>query len=283
LVLTNTPASQIAYLPDTDELSVVKPDGIYYIDVRQKQLVLKQEAFWMPEDNIKTVSMSCRKVFGSKGRSRLRTSVTPFFIIDMQNRRRTEFSIPSVNPNNVIDGAVFARDDSFLVVSDGRHVFKVADDGKTITCLTKKYEGQEGKIGQRNTGSMHIDVSTDGEYIAFSTKRAAYVMRADGSGLTKVIDCEGSGWIFGLKLGPDNKRMFLVLLGQRNGSVETGVYSAETNGTHTALLDNEFPYSQVGVSTDGSRIAFEGGPRTCRVLFVMNADGTQKKRVFPLR
>jgi Tol biopolymer transport system component len=151
-------------------------------------------------------------------------------------------------------------------------IFVVNADGSELRNLT-------GKAG----GGVPA-WSPDGRQIAFSRdigfNPKLYVMNADGSGQRRVtkdpIDVWGASW------SPDGQRLTFASGVQGIGNV--WVYVVNVDGSSQQQLTRDWGQDPVW-SPDGQRIAFmnyrderpSGGLRWQKVMYVMNADGSERQ------
>src|SRR3990170_7990894 len=123
--------------------------------------------------------------------------------------------------------------------------------------------------------------SADGSRIAFTTSRegtwAVYVMDADGSNPRNVsspLDQEpGLNWPTGWS--PDGR----VVFNHPTGDGQLQAYTVKPDGTELGLLFGRTGDPSPEWSPDGSKVAFIRDTETGSSLFVMNADGSNIRRL----
>lgn len=141
--------------------------------------------------------------------------------------------------------------------------------------------------------------SQDGEYITFQSTRDGrtcdqqYVIKADGTGLTRVSDGRGKttcGWFFpggerlffasttahdeGCPVRPDPSKGYVWPLDRYD------IYTANRDGSDMKRLTNYDVYTAEGIlSPDGSKIVFTSMKDGDLEIYTMNADGTDVRRL----
>jgi Tol biopolymer transport system component len=151
-------------------------------------------------------------------------------------------------------------------------IFVVNADGSGLRNLTG------------NAGGNFPVWSPDGRQIAFSRDNGStpnlYVMNADGSGQRRVTQEPIPVW--GASWSPDGRRLTFA-----SGVVGIGnvwVYVVNVDGSGQQQLTRDWGQDPVW-SPDGQRIAFmsyrnerpSGGQRWQKVMYVMNADGSERR------
>jgi TolB protein len=167
--------------------------------------------------------------------------------------------------------------------------------GQCVVCHTEIFVVNADGSGQRNlTGKLGGEAPTwspDGQTIAFSTTRDnpnipnLYVMNADGSGQRRVTQGAAGAW--GSSWSPDGRRLaFESVVG--GSGYNTDIYVVNVDGSGQQQLTRQPLQEQVPAwSPDGRRIAFEsyrderplGGRRWQRLMQVMNADGSEQRKL----
>ena len=121
--------------------------------------------------------------------------------------------------------------------------------------------------------------SPDGKYIAFETTRegpySIYVMNADGTNQHNVAFGPDASSIYLFGWSPDG---LVVFMRRGSGSV-LSAYTVKPDGTDPRLLFGREGDHSPRWSPDGSRIAFIRETETGWVLHVMNADGSNVRRL----
>ncbi len=153
-------------------------------------------------------------------------------------------------------------------------------DGSGLTLLTE------------DIPATALEWSPDGARIAFPSRiltpsGGIYVINADGSGLTRLINIPGlhfaSAW------SPDGKRIAFIsdqlvtgMPGQEGGIKEQfyDIYAINTDGSGLTPLTNQLAHTEreglsFAWSHDGSRIAAQGVRGFNADIYVMNADGSE--------
>lgn len=141
--------------------------------------------------------------------------------------------------------------------------------------------------------------SQDGEYITFQSTRDGrscdqqYVIKADGTGLTRVSDGRGKttcGWFFpggerlffasttahdeGCPVRPDPSKGYVWPLDRYD------IYTANRDGSDMRRLTNYDVYTAEGIlSPDGSKIVFTSMKDGDLEIYTMNADGSDVRRL----
>jgi Tol biopolymer transport system component len=141
--------------------------------------------------------------------------------------------------------------------------------------------------------------SQDGEYITFQSTRDGrtcdqqYVIKADGTGLTRVSDGRGKttcGWFFpggerlffasttahdeGCPVRPDPSKGYVWPLDRYD------IYTANRDGSDMKRLTNYDVYTAEGIlSPDGSKIVFTSMKDGDLEIYTMNADGSDVRRL----
>lgn len=141
--------------------------------------------------------------------------------------------------------------------------------------------------------------SQDGEYITFQSTRDGrtcdqqYVIKADGTGLTRVSDGRGKttcGWFFpggerlffasttahdeGCPVRPDPSKGYVWPLDRYD------IYTANRDGSGMQRLTNYDVYTAEGIlSPDGSKIVFTSLKDGDLEIYTMNADGSDVRRL----
>jgi len=139
---------------------------------------------------------------------------------------------------------------------------------------------------QPHTGGLFPAWSPDGKLIAFSGLRSAggrvdtiQLMRPDGSGLVDLdVPGEGAAW------SPDGSRL---AFGSHPGDGNWAVWTMRRDGSDLRHLTHPVLRPPAGAhgdypadwSPDGSRILFSSEAHGDRELFVINADGTGRRRI----
>ena len=139
---------------------------------------------------------------------------------------------------------------------------------------------------QPHTGGLFPAWSPDGRLIAFSGLRSAggrvdtiQLMRPDGSGLVDLdVPGEGAAW------SPDGSRL---AFGSHPGDGNWAVWTMRRDGSDLRHLTHPVLRPPAGAhgdypadwSPDGSRILFSSEAHGDRELFVINADGTGRRRI----
>ena len=147
------------------------------------------------------------------------------------------------------------------------------------------------------------DVAPDGSFVAFQRCRTScgiYVVRSDGTGLRRIDRARGCGAgrtpprcddDIGPAISPDGTRVaYTRQFGRvRRGEIaHTGIYTARLDGSDLRRVTLPPSYSAEDVepqwSPDGRRIVFVRhdvtlAPRGRQAVFVVNADGTDLRRI----
>jgi len=139
---------------------------------------------------------------------------------------------------------------------------------------------------QPHTGGLFPAWSPDGKLIAFSGLRSAggpvdtiQLMRPDGSGLVD-LDVPGAGAAW----SPDGQS---IAFGSHPGDGNWAVWTMRRDGTDLRHLTHPVLRPPAGAhgdypadwSPDGSRILFSSEANGDRELFVINTDGTGRRRI----
>ncbi len=115
--------------------------------------------------------------------------------------------------------------------------------------------------------------------IAFARLDGVYVMRADGSGVRPLRRGGVASGAYGLAWSPDGSRLAFV--------AESAIWVMDVDGSDLVRLvaaggaPGEAPgwLASPTWAPDGRRIAFTAGRRYGRDIWVMNADGSDKRRL----
>jgi len=141
--------------------------------------------------------------------------------------------------------------------------------------------------------------SADGKWITFQSSRDGrpcdqqYVMKADGSQITRISDGRGKttcGWFF-----PDGKRLFFGSSTAHDSACppkpdpskgyvwpldKYDIYTVNKDGSHFKRLTNYNVYTAEGVlSPDGKKIVFTSLKDGDLDIYTMNVDGTDVKQL----
>ena len=159
---------------------------------------------------------------------------------------------------------------------------KAGGFGITLTCLAASlffFLVADTASGQQNNAIFYQELSwsPDGSRISFSSNEGGtfnvYVMRADGSHLTKLTNTGANVWT---SWSPDSKRIAFT---SKRGN-DTDIYVMNADGSNEIqLTHNAGKNSATSWSPDGKRIAFKSDRDGHRQIYTMNVDGSQQTRV----
>ena len=108
--------------------------------------------------------------------------------------------------------------------------------------------------------------------IAFTRPDGIYVMHADG---TDVRLLRHTGWTPWVTWSPDGRKLAYVSFSYRKHVVKGGMWVMNADGTSPTLVaKTSFEPSRPTWSPDGRRIAFAQPPGGHRLIWIVNADGT---------
>ncbi len=170
--------------------------------------------------------------------------------------------------------------------------------------VTREAEARESRLSnlrQITFGGENAEAywSQDGEYITFQSTRDGrtcdqqYVIKADGTNLTRVSDGRGKttcGWFF-----PGGERLFFASTTAHDEGCPVrpdpsagyvwpldkyDIYTANRDGSDMKRLTNYDVYTAEGIlSPDGSKIVFTSLKDGDLDIYTMNADGSDVKRL----
>jgi TolB protein len=167
-------------------------------------------------------------------------------------------SSQSMNPTWSPNGTKLAVS-SVAPPSALRDIYIMDSDGSNPINLTKTSEHDE----------MFPAFSPNGSQICFSRDSGIYVMNADGSDPTPLVDehLGGCDW------SPDGTKIAFTNQ-QVGGTEEIYVINADGSGETNLTRTNTESERDPDWSPDGTRIAFERGPNEDVDIYTMNPDGS---------
>jgi dipeptidyl aminopeptidase/acylaminoacyl peptidase len=125
--------------------------------------------------------------------------------------------------------------------------------------------------GQRLAFEVTTNVPSDG-----GVETAIYVMRADGSDLTRLTDA--AGWNYQPAWSPDGMQIAYVHTDGEGGNDDIWVMDANGSNPVRLTVDQAFDLNPTW-SPDGSRIAFQSNRDGNNEIYAMNSDGTGETRL----
>lgn len=193
-------------------------------------------------------------------------------------RRLTRGGGPEDDPTWSPDGTRIAYRDSRRGYNQNDEIFVMSSNGSKRRNLTKSVLNEWGPAW-----------SPDGSLIAFNRTSQLYVMRPDGGGMRRISDVQGEypAW------SPDSRRIAFMSPSTETGSVRDpnyDVFVVNVDGSELRRLTTW--RGQDGWpdwSPDGERIVFTtsrndrgqflGGRQIHLSVYVMNADGSEQRRL----
>ena len=163
----------------------------------------------------------------------------------------------------VLDGylASWSPDAEWVAFNIYPQIYKIKSNGDSLTKLTN------------GAGSFNPRWSPDGKRIGFEGNTRNNVMNSDGSGLGFIGD-NGFGAI--ADWHPSGTKVLGVHRTQQP-TRKMGVFNLQTNRTEQIIDLGVRSSGKILYSPDGSRICFNSE----RGIYVMNADGSNRKRILP--
>lgn len=260
-----------------------KGQKLFMVDMEQNKITeVYAELLKLGEqDRIEAISHDCSNILINRvRRDYIWWRNHQYSILDLHTSRVIE--LMPLDKMELTRGFAFSPDNSSVVFDCDYNIYLINANGSRFRCLTEHAQKKWGEIGGVGTGDPIF--SPDGKLIAFKTAYSLFIMNNDGTGLKKIVEIDSNrGSIF--KTGsftPDGKQILFVKMGR--AGVESGnncILIVNTNGTNLRVfLDDEIPYTPFSFSPDGKMMVFEGG--SDRVLYTINLDGSDRKRIFPL-
>ena len=136
-----------------------------------------------------------------------------------------------------------------------------------------------GKINDENINGQ-LSISPDGKYVVFAannTKQqpSLWIRQISTSSLFRILPAENGAYL-ATTFSPDGELIYYVAVLERNNFVPTLYRVPVLGGTPTKVLDRVF--SAVGLSRDGSQVAFVRRNQDDIALMIANTDGSGEPR-----
>lgn len=136
-----------------------------------------------------------------------------------------------------------------------------------------------GKINDENINGQ-LSISPDGKYVVFAannTKQqpSLWIRQISTNSLMRIVPAENGAYL-ATTFSPDGELIYYVAVLERNNFVPTLYRVPVLGGTPTKVLDRVF--SAVGLSRDGSQVAFVRRNQDDISLMVANTDGSGEPR-----
>jgi TolB protein len=173
------------------------------------------------------------------------------------------------------------------------------DGTEIVFCSNRSGAFEIWKMRQNGTRQQQVthvggflifpDLSPDGRTIAFTGTRPGdvsdhiFIIRADGSGAITALTTESDGNSDYPVFSPDGRH--IAFISQRRGPCDSSgtpqVWVMQVDGSRPRQLTCDLSVKdQVpDWSPDGTRIAFESGSSPAGRIFVMNADGSNQRKL----
>ena len=175
------------------------------------------------------------------------------------------------------------------------------EQSPVVTRTADARESRLSNLRQLTFGGENAEAywSPDGQWITFQSTRDGrscdqqYVIRADGTGLTRVSDGRGKttcGWFF-----PGSERLFFASTTAHDDACPVkpdpsagyvwpldkyDIYTANRDGSDMRRLTNYNVYTAEGIlSPDGKKIVFTSLKDGDLEIYTMNADGSDVRRL----
>lgn len=204
-------------------------------------------------------------------------------------------------PFAVLAGAALAAACSTQLQSRGNDVSAITQPGSPKLVPADSGETHLTNIRQLTNGGENAEAyfSADDRFITFQSTRDGrkcdqqYVMRADGTGVTRVSNGKGKttcGWFL-----PGSKQLFFASThaaadtcpskpdpskGYVWGIDPFDIYTVDTDGRNLKRLTNYNTYTaEAGLSPDGKTIVFTSLKGGDLDIYTMNVDGTNVKQL----
>ena len=136
-----------------------------------------------------------------------------------------------------------------------------------------------GKINDENINGQ-LSISPDGKYVVFAANNAKqqpslWIRQISTNSLMRIVPAENGAYL-ATTFSPDGELIYYVAVLERNNFVPTLYRVPVLGGTPTKILDRVF--SAVGLSRDGSQVAFVRRNQEDMSLMVANTDGSGEPR-----
>jgi Tol biopolymer transport system component len=136
-----------------------------------------------------------------------------------------------------------------------------------------------GKINDENINGQ-LSISPDGKYVVFSANNTTeqpslWIRQVSTNSLVRILPAENGAYL-ATTFSPDGELIYYVAVLERNNFVPTLYRVPVLGGTPTKVLDRVF--SSVGLSRDGSQVAFVRRNQEDIALMIANTDGSGEPR-----
>ena len=136
-----------------------------------------------------------------------------------------------------------------------------------------------GKINDENINGQ-LSISPDGKYVVFAANNSKqqpslWIRQISTNSLMRIVPAENGAYL-ATTFSPDGELIYYVAVLERNNFVPTLYRIPVLGGAPTKILDRVF--SAVGLSRDGSQVAFVRRNQEDISLMVANTDGSGEPR-----